>query len=476
MNVLILNPPGINNMGFVREGRCEQRLSSFQYVMLPVSLTTTASLLRQEGFSVCIIDAVAEGLDWKPLLERISRFDPRLMILNLSTVTYENDREIAQALKKLFPGTHFSAIGVHVTALPRQVLAESVLDSVIIGEPELISLNLSSALKEGKDLSKVKGLAYRTQDRAIRINPAEAFIEDLDSLPFPARDLVKNELYTLPVVNRPYTLLVPSRGCPYSCIFCTANAYYGKKPRFRSVENVMGELEEIVKKYNIHYATMWSDTFTLNKDFVIRLCGKIIEARLDLKWMCNSRVDTIDDEMLGWMARSGCIGISYGIESGDEEVLKNIKKGITVSQIEKAVRLTNRHGIESLAHVIFGLTGDTPEKIRKTISFIKGLKPSYAQFYCAVPFPGTEFYNQAKEKGWLITEDWSKFEINKAVISTPLLSAKELDRLRKKAYISFFLNPAYIGARLRKIKNLKDFWTNIRQAFNFMKSWVVSKK
>lgn len=476
MNVLILNPPGINDMGFVREGRCEQRLSSFQYVMLPVSLTTIASLLRQEGFGVCIIDAVAEGLGSRALLERISGFQPELVILNLSTVTYANDIRIASELKKLYPRVHFTAIGVHVTALPRQALAESVLDSVIIGEPELIGLNLSIALKEGKDLSKVKGLAYRTQDRAIRINPAEAFIEDLDSLPFPARDLVKNELYTLPVVNRPYTLLVPSRGCPYSCIFCTAHAYYGKKPRFRSVENVMRELEEIVKKYNIHYATMWSDTFTLNKDFVIRLCQKIIGARLDLKWMCNSRVDTIDGEMLEWMARSGCIGISYGIESGDEEVLKNIKKGISVEQIEKAVRLTNRHGIESLAHVIFGLTGDTGEKIEKTVRFVKGLKPSYAQFYCAVPFPGTEFYAQAKEKGWLTTDDWSEFEINRAIISTGLLSSKELDRLRKKAYIRFYLDPSYIFSRLKKIRNLKDLWTNMRQAFSFMKSWVVSKK
>ncbi len=474
MNIFVFNPPSIENIGYVREGRCEQRLSSFQYVMLPVSLTSIASVLKKADFNVKIVDAIAEKYNWDDLQNIIKNFRPELIIFNISTVTYHNDITIVSRLKPLLPETHFSSIGVHVTTTSRQTLQESLLDSVIRGEPEIICLKLAQALKDHQSLNQVRGLSFKNNNVIIE-NPSEDLIENLDSLPFPARELVKNELYTLPVINQPYTLLVPSRGCPHHCIFCTANIYYGKKLRFRSIENVIEEIKEIVNKFNIHYITMWSDTFTVRKDFVIGIAKKIIENKINVKWMCNSRVDTIDEEMLDWMGKSGCIGISFGIESSDQEVLDNVKKGINISQIEKAVQLTNKYNIESLAHIIFGLPGDTKEKILKTIRFIKKIQPSYAQFYCAIPFPGTPFYYQSVENKWLTTSDWSLFEINRAIISTPLLSAQELNKLRKAAYMQFYVSPSYIFNRLKKIKSLTDLWVNMKQAFSFMKSWVFEK-
>lgn len=474
VNIIVFNPPGPDDLGFVREGRCEQRLSSFQYVMLPVSLTYIAAVLRRDGFSVRIVDAVAEKRPRPELLTELQAAEPQLVFFNVSTVTYPSDIAFARELRAVLPTAHFTAIGVHVTATPRQSLEESVFDSVIRGEPEAVGSALARALQERRPLHDVAGLFFK-EDGLIVENPAAEPIADLDSLPFPARDLVKNELYTLPVINRPYTLLVPSRGCPYPCIFCTAHRYYGKKLRFRSVESVVAELREIVQVHDVHYVTMWSDTFTFRKEFVIELCRRIIEEKLDLRWMCNSRVDTIDEEMLQWMARSGCIGISYGIESADQEVLDNICKHITPEQVRTTVALTNKYGIESLAHIIFGLPGDTPEKIRKTIRFIKKIRPSYAQFYCAVPFPGTEFHRQAVANGWLTTDDWSRFEINQAIIATPALSAAEMNRLRKRAYLQFYLDPVYLWNRLRKIRSWSDLRTNVRQGWDFIRNWVVAR-
>ncbi len=474
MNVLVLNPPSRPGDGFVREGRCEQRLSSFQYVMLPVSLTYIAAVLRRDGHAVRILDAIADPRPWDELTAMISAPRPDLVIFNISTVTYAEDVRVAAEVRRLLPAAHFAAIGVHVTTTSRATLQETVLDSVVRGEPELICSNLAKAVSLGSSLREVKGLSFKADGEIVE-NPPEAPIEDLDALPFPARDLVDNAKYTLPVINQPYTLLVPSRGCPYSCSFCTAHIYYGKQPRFRSVENVIAEIREIVERFGVRNITMWSDTFTLKKEFVLGLAQAILKEGLEVKWMCNSRVDTLDEEMLDWMRRSGCIGISFGIESADPEVLKNVKKGIQVAQIEKAVRATNRYGIQSLAHVIFGLPGDTKESILRTIRFIKRIRPTFAQFYCAVPFPGTPFYQQALDQQWLTTRDWSQFEINRAIISTPQLRADELQRLKKRAYVRFYLSPTYILGRLARVRSLSDLWLNVRQAFNFMRSWVFER-
>jgi radical SAM superfamily enzyme YgiQ (UPF0313 family) len=217
---------------------------------------------------------------------------------------------------------------------------------------------------------------------------------------------------------------------------------------------------------------MWSDTFTANKTFVMALAKAIEDEKLGIEWMCNSRVDTLDEEMVRAMKASGCRGISFGIESADQVVLNTIKKGIQVSQIEKAITLTNRYGIESLAHIIFGLPGDSEAAIKKTIRFVKKIKPTYAQFYCAIPFPGTVFYEQALANHWLTTRDWSQYEINQAIVTTANLNAPTLSRLRKMAYIRFYFSPGYLWRRLSKVRSFQELRTNIGQGFDFMKSWV----
>lgn len=474
MKVLIINPPAYEGTKFVREGRCEQRLSSFQYVMVPISLPSIAGLLRAKGHTLKIIDTTVESISTYELVERIKEFKPGLIICNLATATFTGDIEFCSWLKQQTK-SHITAIGTHVTSLPQESLEVSELDSVIKGEPEKSALDLANALESGSDLSGVKGISYKKGKEIIH-NENQPFIEDLDSLPFPARDLIHNERYVMPFSNRPYTLLVASRGCTHHCIYCTARQYYGQHLRMRSAANVVDEAEEIINKFGIKDITMWSDTFTLNRDFVVAVCNEIIKRGLKFNWMANSRVDRVDYEMLKLMKKSGCTILSFGVETGVQEILNNIRKGTTTEQAQEVFKWTRELGIETIAHVVLGLPGENKETVKKTIKFIKKINPDFAQFYCAIPFPGTEYYDLAKSKGWITTQDWTKYEINQPIVSTPQLSEEQLRKAKDKAFLAFYLRPTYIIRTFLHLKNLRELPILIRQGFNFFRSWVLDRK
>jgi len=329
------------------------------------------------------------------------------------------------------------------------------------------------AVEKKRDLQEVLGISFKKNGKIVH-NEDRPFNEDLDELPFAARHLLENAKYTLPVINEAYTLIITSRGCPHSCIYCTAFQYYGKKLRLRSAGNVVDEMQECLEKHKIRNFTMWSDTFNQNKKFVMEVCAEIKKRGLEkrIKWMANSRVDHVDAEVLGEMKSSGCIGVSYGVESGVEEILKNMKKGATAVQAREAVRLTKAAGIEVLTHIIFGLPGETVQTIEETIRYVKELDPDYAQFYCAIPFPKTELEEMGKKNGWITTEDYAKYELNQPILNLPTLSPEELQKARVRAYREFYLRPSYIFKRLRKIKNFTELVKNYRQARDFIHGWI----
>ncbi|MBI4744158.1 MAG: radical SAM protein [Actinobacteria bacterium] len=470
MKILIINPPASNGIKYIREGRCEQRLSSFQYVMIPISLPSIAAVLRKNGFSVTIQDCIADNQSIDHVKNQIKLHQPQLVIINTSTATFNNDKTTIKAMKEL-SDAHIAAIGTHVTALPEKSLNQSELNSVIRREPELTALELAISLRDNKDLKNVQGISYKSKNGTIN-NPDRPFMENLDDLPYPARDLVSNQKYTMPLSNKPYTLLISSRGCPYDCIFCTANQYYGKKLRLRSPKNILNEIEEIIEKHNIYDIAMWSDTFTLNRNFVVEVCEEILRRGLKFNWMTNSRVDKIDPELLKLMKKSGCWIISYGVESGVQEIIDNIKKGTNIDQTRNAFKWSKEAGVETTAHIVLGLPGDTKETIQQTIDFIIKLDPDYTQFYCAIPFPGTEFYQMAIENDWLITNDWNRFEINQPILNTKLLSNEELKKAKKQAFKSFYLRPNYALKVFKRTKSPKQLTNTIMQGINFAKEWV----
>jgi radical SAM superfamily enzyme YgiQ (UPF0313 family) len=219
---------------------------------------------------------------------------------------------------------------------------------------------------------------------------------------------------------------------------------------------------------------MWSDTFNQNRKFVMGVCGEIKRRGLEkkIRWMANSRVDHVDAEVLREMKSSGCIGISYGIESGVDEILIGMKKGAGTEQARRAVQLTQEAGIEVLAHIILGLPGETPETLRRTLEYVKKLDSDYAQFDCAIPFPKTELESWADREGWITTKDYSRYELNQPILNLPTLSLEELRKARSRAYREFYLRPAYLWKRLRKIKSFPDLWIQVRQGWDFARNWI----
>jgi radical SAM superfamily enzyme YgiQ (UPF0313 family) len=359
-----------------------------------------------------------------------------------------------------------------VTTLPELTLIETALDSIIRGEPEMTALELAENLQNKERLRYVKSLSYRGNPTFVN-NPARPYINNLDLLPFPARDLLKNDRYKMPIYNRPYTLVITARGCPNNCSFCTANLYYGTKIRMRSPENVLAEVEEILKIHKIRDITFWADTFTFDRNYVLKICQGIKDRGLKFRWMCNARVDKVDLELLKQMKTTGCQIISYGVESGVQKILNHIGKNITLTKIRQAFAWTREAGIESAAHIIFGLPGETEETIKRTIKFVKEISPDYIQFYSAIPFPGTRFYDEAAKKGWITTKNWEDYELGKNIISTPHLPVERLAYWRKRAYLQFYLRPSYIWSRLKKfVKKPSDFLPFAKQAFSFLFDWV----
>jgi radical SAM superfamily enzyme YgiQ (UPF0313 family) len=470
MKVTLINPPEYQGYKYVREGRCEQRTSSYQYLLPPLSLMSIAAVLEKEGINVKILDCIAENISLEKLEKILEKERPELIIVNLSTPSYYGDAKVAEISKKL---NIFSAvIGVHCSALPEETLNDTKFDAVIRGEPEITARELVKELeKKDTKLEKINGLSYRTGEE-IKHNASRQYINNLDELPFPARHLVDNKKYLFPFSKEPWTLLSANRGCPYNCIFCTAHLYCGRNQRFRSPQNIADEIEEIATKFKVKNIGMWGEIFTLNKDIVEKVCNEIKRRKLDINWYVTSRVDSLDENRIKNLISAGCKALTLGIESGSQKILNNIKKGITVQQSLRTIRLCKKHDLEIQAHLIFGLPGETKETIKETIKFINKANPDYANFYCAVPFPGTEFWDYVIKNNYLLTRDWSKFEINNAIISYPNLKATEIQNAKKMAFIKFYFRQNKIAEILNKYK-ISEYKQLFKDGFIFFKEWVM---
>ncbi|HWR97101.1 MAG TPA: radical SAM protein [Candidatus Methanoperedens sp.] len=476
MKVLLLNPPAAGGIRYVREGRCEQRVSSFQYNMPPISLLTTAALLRREGHKVLVVDAVAEHLAPPAVVAAAAAFAPGLVLVNVATATFPSDARTAEALRAALPGAFIAAYGIHVTALPGESLREApALDAVIRREPEATAAELAARLAASESPATVAGISWRTSE-GLQHNDDRHFIEDLDALPFPALDLVDPRRYPAPVDGRPHTLVITSRGCPHRCTFCTAHLYYGTKPRLRDPARIAAEIEVAAREHGLRLFTFWADTFTIDRGQVLGICREIRRRALGIEWMANARVDCVDRELLGQMREAGCTIVSFGVESGAQEILDRTRKGVRVEQIEEAFAACRAVGLRSAAHVILGLPGETPATIRETLRLVRRLRPSFVQFYGAVPFPGTAFHREATEHGWIVARDWSDYEINRGIVSTPDLSAGALRSWRRRAYLSIYLAPRFLAENLGRVRSARELFRLARAGIGLFRGWVFPGK
>lgn len=465
MKVVLLNPPAPDKKKFIREGRCTQEQGVWATLWPPISLAMIGAVLEQDGHSVRIIDCPAEGMSREELSNHIKGFHPGLVMWATGTPTISNDLGLGSDIKRIYPGILTAVFGTHVSVLDRQSMeAFADIDLIIRNEPELTARDLANRISQGQDISGIQGITHRTHANEIVRNPERPFISDLDSLPLPAWHLIKIEQYSLPMKGRTFLIVAPQRGCPFHCSFCTCQTYYGRTLRKRSVASVIAEIEHDVRTFNVRDFFFWAETFVVDKGYVAALCQAMLDRQLAISWTCNSRVDVVDEGLLKLMAQAGCWMISYGIESADQQVLDRAGKGIRVEQASRAVALAKKAGIRTAGHFIFGLPGETEASMQKTARLARGLGLDVAQFYCAVPFPGSRLYEEAVQEGWLRPGDFSSLRQDQAVMQMPTVTAETVNTYRARAFRSFYRSPAvwYRMLRLLEPRGLRQGWKTVR--------------
>lgn len=456
---LLFNPPvGLYQRG---EDRCQAEVDGGSATSLrpPNDLGYIASMVRQIGVTPVIADYPAEKKQWSHFEEDLKRNQPDLLVMSITTPTIKDDMQAFTIAKAMNPEIFTIAKGAHFSTCNKEDLKEAVyhvMDVAIAGEAETIVNNLILAKRNGSDLSKVRGVLLRNHlNQIIRTDP-EPFWTDLDKIPFPARDLMKNHLYVRPDTGEPQATIQTSRGCPSQCIFCLSPLISGIKLRERSVGNIIAELEECVNKYSIRNFFFRADTFTMNKKSVIELCKEIINRRLDIAWVANSRVNTIDEERLAWMKKAGCWLVAFGIESGNDEIQKKIKKGTTRAQAREAVKLCRKLGIKTYGFYLIGFPWETKEMIMDTLLLAKELRCDFSEIHIAIPYEGTGFYEIAQDLGILTETAVGHNYFSNPAIGTLHVSKDELIRMRTKALRSLYLSPRYIGRTIIHIKSFRE--------------------
>jgi anaerobic magnesium-protoporphyrin IX monomethyl ester cyclase len=471
MRIYLVNPPAPKGVKMVREGRCMQRKGAWTAVWAPISLATIGAILEKESFEVKLSDCIVENIDFNKLEELIREFQPQLVIINTATPSIESDLAVAETAKNIDQKIVTAAFGIHVTALPEKTLnINKSLDLVIRGEPEMTVKEIASLLAEGKDFKQAEGISY-LQNNKINHNSDRPLIQNLDQLPFPAWHLTDVSKYILPFKNKPFLLVDTGRGCPYYCHFCSAGVFYGHQTRLRSVKNLVDELAWVKKNHNVEEFLFWTESFTLNREYANEVCREIIRRNLKISFVCNSRVNGIDEELLLLLKKAGCWMIGYGVESGNQMILDRANKKTTLEEIRRAVEIAKKAGLEVTGHVIFGLPGETKETMAETLQFCLDIDLDFAQFYCAVPFPGSQFYQESIKNGWIKDFSWPNFEQNSCVLSYGALSGEEIMNFRRKAFRRIYLQPKKIMKNLKRLNSfgeIKNFFSMLREFITWL--------
>ncbi|MFH1229781.1 MAG: radical SAM protein [Candidatus Aenigmatarchaeota archaeon] len=429
----------------------------------PLGICYLAATLEKEGYEVKIIDAEAERLATDALVKKVEELKPGVIGLTCTTPMVASVKRTSEALKKALPDSKIVVGGPHVTAVPEDLLKESYIDIAAIGEAEHTIVDLVKHIEENKSLKGCKGIAFKEDGKIVKTE-CRPLIEDVDKIPFPARHLLSIDKYMhATIVSRKtkknYTNIMSSRGCPFKCIFCGSRTTFGGVARFRTPKLVVDEIEECYNKYDIGMFGFSDDTLTVKKEHISEICNEIIKRKLEIVWFAQARVSTVDKEILELMKKAGCEAVHYGYESGNQEILNNIKKGITLQQAIDATRITKEVGIKIHGYFMIGNPGETEETIKQTIAFAKKLDPDTAQFTMATPFPGTELYEIFLSKSHEIKEFKDYRWYNDAVFVPSGMTKEQLLKLHGKAYREFYMRPKYI---LRSILRLRSL-TSIKQ-------------
>ncbi|MFB3853297.1 MAG: radical SAM protein [Vicinamibacterales bacterium] len=453
--ILLANPPLVNGVAFTRQGRCQERAEVLGTTKPPYSLAVVAALLRARGLDFRLVDLTAEGLTTEALIEQLDSegFSPSLIVFCSTVPTLSADAAEMSKLKRHY-GAPIVSFGPHSSAAPQESMERAAdVDAMIVGEPEDAVMALADlpALEHG---ARVTGVTVRIGGKVLPAEGRSGFAGFLD-MPFPAWDLIPLRKYRLPLVNEPYVLIETSRGCPYSCDFCVAPIFQGHRFRERSAKVLVDEIERCNREFGVRYFYLWGDTVTLNVRSFTRFCEELISRRLPVRWFANARADNlVDPQFVDMLRRSGCWMLSMGVESASDDTRRDMLKKLEREKIRLAFDNLRRAGIRSFAFLIYGYPGDTPASMEATTDYAMSIGADYANFYPAVPYPGTELYEKCKRQGLLATDDWSRMEYTYYVLKGGGLDEEVVMRAIRRARRRFFLRPAYVARHAGDIARL----------------------
>ncbi|MCL2359534.1 MAG: B12-binding domain-containing radical SAM protein [Nitrososphaerota archaeon] len=437
-----------------------------QSIFLPLGIGYLAAVLEKEGYTVDVVDCQTKKYTPQGLEEKFRSLNPDIIGVTSATVTYLPALEVLRVAKAAVPKALTLMGGPHVSVLDQQALAESPdLDIVVRGEGEQTILELARFASEKgllRGLSTIEGITYRRDNQTFS-TPDRRFMQDIDSLPYPAHHHFDTNLYKLFGVN--YMPIITSRGCPSACTFCLASKMCGQGFRGRSPKRVVDELEWLRDEFGAGAYAFYDDTFTFDLNRAFAICDEMQKRRVDLPWDCRTRVDRVSRELLAKLKATNCQLIHFGVESGSPEMLKLMRKGTTVELNAQAINWAKEAGISVAVSLVIGYPTETPQMLEQTIDFLYKTKPDYVYMCEAVPYPGTELAYFIKELGLEVDANWNQYREETQIFKNTLLPLERLEEVKKAFFDDYF---SY-GYFLRK-KMKRDFYSQImaRAALNHL--------
>ncbi|MFH1523303.1 MAG: radical SAM protein [Patescibacteria group bacterium] len=452
-NVLLINPPWV-----IGEDKNLWKEVAASWPSL--GLAYIAAVLEQSKHKVYYLDCSAEQLtvgDTKKVLEdKYSGID--FIGFTATTPLINNALAIAKESKKIFPNAKIVFGGVHASVYPDEILAKDYVDYLVIDEGE----ETMKELVDGKNVEDILGLYYKKNNKIIK-NSLRPLVASLDNIPPPAYHLLPIDKYHPPIggyKRLPSMSILATRGCPGRCTYCYRT--FRGRVRKRSAKNIINEINILQAKYGIKEIAFYDDTFTIFRDLVEEFCRIVIEEKIDITWSCLTRVDCVDEDLFRIMKKAGCHSILIGVESADEKILENINKRISLKQVKKAMDLAKKVGLDTRASFMFGNQGETEDTIKRTIDFAIELDPNEAIFNITIPYPGTEMFFWAKEKGYIKSFNWDDYSYSNVVLELPGLNREKLQYYYNLAHRKFYFRPKIILRRLSNIRSWDQFIQEVK--------------
>ncbi|HQJ15363.1 MAG TPA: radical SAM protein [Candidatus Omnitrophota bacterium] len=474
MKILVISEPFIKD--FCRTQRWPARTRG-RALRPPDWLAYATAVLRRDGFDARLIDCTAMNWDKTRLAAFVRRERPEWAVLDSTTPSIFSDIECARICKDA--GAKVIMVGTHASALPGDTLAAAngAVDLIALGEYDY---TVRDIIRQGRAFESIPGVCFLRDGKPVH-TARRPLIADLDSLPFPSWEFIDLRRYFDAGRLYPYINIIGGRGCPYRCIFCQwPQLMFGHAYRFRSAGHVVDEIEYDLRMFPmLKYGEFFfeDDTFTVNKERALSICGQIARRGLKVTWSVNARPDICDLDLFRQMKISGCRQFLVGFESGDQEILDTIKKGVTIEQSRRFVDIAHQAGIEVHGCFVLGLPGETVGTAQKTIDFALSLKLDTIQFSAAVPLPGSEYFEFCRDRGLLKTkswEDWLDGGEQGAVVDYPGLSIDAINRMVDRGLRAFYLRPEFVVKFLFKNRNIFDVYRKVRGGLNFLSYLIRS--